>query len=628
MQTLPESIETAGITSFPIPPRILRRVLYALLIALPGCAIPLAFAGKLFPSGLLIANALVIVAATVSLQRGKVRLAAWLILLPLAVCVTVLILAGKGPLDEAVLTIPGLLIFASLFGNRRVFMGILLFFAALLAALGIAHVQGLHRVPAALPRGDTFITVLTILTVTAYFVWLMARTLHTALRNLRIENQRVRRSLARIEVLAHHDALTGLPNRSLARDRFEQAAAQATRNNSGAALLYLDLDNFKTVNDSLGHAAGDALLCDVAARLASAVRSNDTVSRQGGDEFLIVLGDVTDEDAVAAIALKLVEKMALPFRVNGLAVTATCSLGIALFPGNGPDFESLLKRADQAMYQAKESGRNAFRFFEERMNTNVAEHLHLLSAMRAALSKHEFSLHYQPQFALGSQRIVGAEALLRWSHPEHGPISPAQFVPLAERSGLIVEIGAWVFQEACRQAARWREAGLADLTISVNVSPVQLRRPGFEAMVRDALKAAQLPASCMGLELTESLLLADSTALRELLARLRAMGLHLSIDDFGTGYSSLSYLKSFDVERLKIDQSFVKKMTSSTDDAGIVKAIVQIASSLGLEAVAEGIEDVETLDRLVELGCGFGQGFHWAAGMPAAEFLGYVKKAG
>ncbi|MEN9538148.1 MAG: hypothetical protein RLZZ126_383, partial [Pseudomonadota bacterium] len=428
---------------------------------------------------------------------------------------------------------------------------------------------------------------------------------------------------AHIEMLAHHDALTGLPNRALARDRFDQAAAQAERYRSGAAVLYLDLDNFKTVNDSLGHAAGDALLCDVAARLTSAVRANDTVSRQGGDEFLIVLGDVTDENAVAATALKLVEKMALPFRINGVPITATCSLGIAMYPGNGTDFEALLKHADQAMYQAKESGRNAFRFYEESSNTSVAEHLHLLSAMRSALENGEFRLCYQPQFELSTLRVTGAEALLRWTHPQLGPLSPAQFIPLAERSGLIVDIGAWVFAEACRQASAWHQAGWSHLKISVNVSPVQLRREGFEAMVRRSLAATGVPARCMGLELTESLLLADSPALREMLTRLHGLGLGLSIDDFGTGYSNLSYVKSFEVEQLKIDQSFVRRMSTHSNDAGIVQAIVQMAHSLELEAVAEGIEDAATLERLVAMGCRYGQGFHWCPALPADEFLRY-----
>lgn len=353
-----------GPASFPIPLRVLQKILYALLIAVPCSAIPLYFAHRPFPAAILGMVEIGLAVGVVAAHRGNARLAGWLVLGPLTICVALLNLAGKGPLDESLLAIPGLMIFASLFGNRKVFLGILLFFMALLLLVAIAHFRGWRPVPVGEVRLDTFITVAAILCVTSYVIWQMAYSLRVAVKALRIENERVRKSLAQIEFLAHHDALTGLPNRALARDRFAQAIALARRNGSGAALLYLDLDNFKLVNDSLGHAGGDALLYEVAARLKGAVRAHDTVSRQGGDEFLVVLGEIGDKSTVAAIAHKLIEKMALPFHIHGHPVTATCSLGIAMYPGNGPDFESLLKRADQAMYQAKASGRNACRFFE------------------------------------------------------------------------------------------------------------------------------------------------------------------------------------------------------------------------------------------------------------------------
>ncbi len=626
MQTLLETSHPVDTSrQFPLPANLLIRIIWAVLLGVAATALPLILAGKWFPSALLMATEVVLFFGLMAARRKRAKLASWLVLMPLTGCVAILIVVGKGPVDEAVLTLPGLMIFASLFGNRRVYLTLLVFVALLLGAMGAAHFLGWWVLPLTKVRPDTFTTVFVILAITSYFVWVMARALHSTLVRLEIENKRVRNSLARIEVLAHHDSLTGLPNRALARDRFEHSAATAKRTQEGAALLYLDLDDFKAVNDSLGHAAGDALLRDVAARLAACVRSNDTVSRQGGDEFLIVLDGLATEDGAGAIAHKLVQELARPFSLNGLEITVTGSLGIALYPANGGDFETLLKNADLAMYQAKEAGRNAFHFFDEKMNANVAEHLHLVSAMRSALANNEFRLHYQPQFALADERIVGAEALIRWTHPELGPMAPAHFIPLAERSGLIFEIGAWVLQEACRQAKAWQLAGLNDLVIAVNVSPVQLRRDNLAGEVQKALLAADLAPRCISLELTESMLLADSQALRDTLDRIRALGLRISIDDFGTGYSSLSYLKRFDVERLKIDQSFVRRMTQDTNDEGIVRAIIQIASSLHLEAVAEGVEDRQTMARLAQMGCGYGQGYLWSPALPPEEFFRFVK---
>ncbi len=620
----PENTRAAS-ARFPLEAALLVKILYGVLAAVAVAAVPLMMAGKWFPSSLLVLTEGLLFLALAAARHNQARRSAWLVLLTMGLCVGALIATGKGPLDEAVLALPGLMIFASLFGSARVYAGLLAAITALLLGVATAHFSGWHVIPNTKIWPDTFVTVLVILSLTSYFVWLMASALRKALSDLVTENRRVRKSLLQIEQLAHHDALTSLPNRALARDRFERAMTLAIRNQTGAALLYLDLDNFKTVNDSLGHAAGDTLLCEVAGRLSAAVRANDTVSRQGGDEFLIVLSDIADQDAVAAIAGKLIERLTQVFQIDGLEVIATCSIGVALFPANGKDFDSVLKHADLAMYQAKDAGRNMFQFFDDQMNAHVAEHLHMIAAMRQALANGDFKLHYQPQFSLADQRVVGAEALLRWNHPEFGAVSPARFVPLAERCGLIVELGTWALHEACRQAKTWQATGLRGLVIAINVSPVQLRRPGLEEALARAIEETGIAANCIDLELTESLLLADSQPLRERLARLRGLGVLLSIDDFGTGYSNLSYLKKFDVQRLKIDQSFVRRMTDNSNDDSIVRAIVQIAGSLKLDAVAEGIEDPATLQRLIELGCGYGQGFLWSPALPADEFLRFVQ---
>ena len=391
------------------------------------------------------------------------------------------------------------------------------------------------------------------------------------------------------------------------------------------AVLFLDLDNFKTVNDSLGHSAGDRLLCDVADRLVRTVRESDTVSRQGGDEFLIILGSAENEEAVAAAAVKILAQLALPFRIDGLDVSATGSLGVAMYPRDGSDVDTLQKNADLAMYRAKDAGRNTFQFFDEQMNDSVIEDLHLATGIRLALVNEEFRVFYQPQFELATGRIVGAEALLRWKHATLGYVPPAKFIPVAERSGLINEIGAWVLDDVCRQTKVWQEAGLDTLVVAVNVSPVQFRRDDIEREVANALTTWQLSPSSIELELTESLLIADSEHLSGVLDRLRAMGIAFSIDDFGTGYSNLGYLKRFDVERLKIDQSFVRRMAQSKHDEGIVRAIIEMAHCLDLQVVAEGVEDAVTLKRLQELGCEFGQGYHWSPALPADKFFELVR---
>jgi len=466
-----------------------------------------------------------------------------------------------------------------------------------------------------------------VLSLTAFLIWLMAGDLQAALAQLTAENERVRQSQVRIEFLATHDSLTGLPNRMLARDRFGHAIALARRHQTMAALVFLDLDNFKSVNDSLGHPRGDELLRTVGDRLTKVLRDSDTVCRQGGDEFLILLGEVRDRSDVAEIGAKLLAQLTAPFMLDGVEVSTSGSMGIAMYPDDGGDFDELLKKADMAMYVAKAAGRNAVRLFAHEMHSNALEDVHLVSALRTALARGELMLNYQPQFDLASDRIVGAEALLRWRHPELGLVPPSRFIPIAEQSGLIIEIGAWVLAEACRQMQRWRSMGLAEMTISVNVSSLQFQRDVIETDVAKALEASGLPASALELELTESLLIHDSSMISTLLRRLRRRGVSLSIDDFGIGYSNLGYLKRFEISRLKIDQSFIRRLTDDRHDEAIVRAVIQLATGLGLVAIAEGVENESTLARLMDLGCHEGQGLHWAPAMPPGEFLEFFRQS-
>ncbi len=432
---------------------------------------------------------------------------------------------------------------------------------------------------------------------------------------------------AQIGYLANHDVLTDLPNRLLVQDRFDQAMAHARRDGCKTALLFLDLDNFKEINDSLGHSIGDAILRAVAQRLRDCLRTTDSISRQGGDEFLIVLTDVRDSTDITGIMEKLMARQMEPYHIDGYELTSSLSVGITVYPDDGDDFETLLKKADTAMYHAKDAGRNTFRFFTEQMNIDAVERLRMHQSLTKALERNEFELHYQPLIELASGAVVGAEALLRWNHPERGMVPPAGFIPIAEESGLIVPIGEWVLREACRQAVAWRAAGLPDLIVAVNLSAVQFKRGNVEKSVSLALMESGLDPACLELELTESILIQDSENVLAAVQRLKSLGVTLSIDDFGTGYSSLSYLKRFAVDRLKIDQSFIRDMVDNPIDAAIVSAIIQMAKALNLKTVAEGVEEERMLVLLRQHECDWVQGYHFARPMPAGEFARYCAAA-
>ncbi len=435
----------------------------------------------------------------------------------------------------------------------------------------------------------------------------------------RLEAQR------RIELLAHHDPLTGLPNRLLLRDRVEQAKAQAARMQSRVALMYLDLDRFKTINDSLGHPAGDALLKEVVERLKSCVRESDTISRQGGDEFIVLLNDVREHEAVTRVADKIHQRMAEPLVIGNHLLNTSFSIGVALYPDDGDDFDTLLQKSDTAMYHAKEAGRNGHRFFTESMNRQVVEHLTLETQLRRAIENREFVLHYQPQLDLHDGSIVGVEALIRWNHPENGLIEPGKFIPVAEVSGLIVAIGAWVLNEACRQARAWQDAGLPPFVMAVNLSAVQFRRLDLVTNVINALVLSDLDSQWLELELTESILIQDAESTLDSVRRLKALGVKLSVDDFGTGYSSLAYLKRFAVDKLKIDKSFIRELVVDPDDAAIVRAIIQMARSLKLKTIAEGVESEELANLLRVFHCDEVQGYWFARPMVADDLEAFVR---
>ncbi len=428
--------------------------------------------------------------------------------------------------------------------------------------------------------------------------------------------EQVQQSKDALDHLAHHDVLTGLPNRIVLLDRLNQAIELARRQSGQLAIMFMDLDQFKHINDSLGHAVGDQLLQSIAQRLVTCVRQSDTVSRQGGDEFVLLLPNIERAEDAAIFAQKILAALAPPHRIGGHDLHIGVSIGISIYPDNGRDAETLIKRADTAMYYAKESGRNNFKFFEESMHVRAVERQSIEASLRHGLERQEFVLHYQPKVDLRSGTIVGVEALIRWQHPTLGLLRPAQFVPVAEDCGLIVPIGRWVLREACRQAQSWLAAGLPPITVAVNTSALEFRAKDFIESIRTTLKDTGLEPCYLELELTESILMQDAESAVAVLGELTDLGVTLAIDDFGTGYSSLSYLSQFPITTLKIDQSFVNQMTTNSDDATIVSAVISLGQSLKQRVIAEGVETSEQRALLLAQQCDEGQGYYFGHPLP------------
>lgn len=428
-----------------------------------------------------------------------------------------------------------------------------------------------------------------------------------------------------LEHQANHDTLTGLPNRNLLQDRITQAIVYAERSAHHVIVAFIDLDNFKLVNDSLGHTAGDQLLKAVAERLQSGFRAVDTVARLGGDEFVLILYDQSNEELISQETERINEVFSAPFYIDGQEIFVSYSAGFSLYPQDGRDAEVLLMNADVAMYRAKEQRGNSFQFYAPEMHSKISDRLMLESNMRHALERQEFSLMYQPQFDLRTGKVFGMEALIRWHHPSMGMVSPAKFIPLAEDTGLIVPIGEWVIKTACEQLKAFQNTGLRDLTAAVNLSSRQFKEINLIPSIARILHDTGLAGEYLELELTESILMDHSQEITSTLCELKNMGLKLAIDDFGTGYSSLSYLKSFPMDKLKIDQSFVKDISTGGDNSAIVKAIINLGHSLNLRVIAEGVETKEQLDFLASHNCNEIQGYYYSKPLDAEEFRSFVE---
>jgi len=452
----------------------------------------------------------------------------------------------------------------------------------------------------------------------------------TSVLDARLESRtaKLARSLAEaneeLTQMVLHDHLTKLPNRTLLEDRLTQSINKASRSNSHFALMFMDLDGFKAINDSLGHHIGDRLLVEVAERLTGSMRAHDTVARLGGDEFVILVDLVKPDDAMP-VAEKLVEVVNQPFMVDKHELRVSASVGIAIYPEDGSTRHDLVINADAAMYHTKRSGRNGYNFFEPSMNANAHNQLQWLQDLRVALERKQFRLVYQPKFRSPDGPVMGAEALLRWQHPVHGIVGPDEFIALAERSGLIIPIGAWVLDEACRQMQEWIKLGYSDWKIAVNLSALQFADPHLLDVVTAALEKHQLPASCLTLEVTESTAMHDTAASMQTLQKIADLGVDISIDDFGTGYSSLLYLKRLPANELKIDRGFVRDLSDGTEDAAIVSAIVALGRTLNLRIVAEGVETEMQQDFLTSVGCDALQGYLMGRPMPPEQFLQAIR---
>jgi diguanylate cyclase (GGDEF)-like protein len=456
------------------------------------------------------------------------------------------------------------------------------------------------------------------------------RGLHRALRyavERKILEEAARAMALQMAHSAQHDFLTGLPNRMLLNDRVSQAIAFAPRHMKQVAVLFLDLDNFKHINDSLGHPTGDKVLQSVARRLLDCVRESDTVSRQGGDEFVVLLSEAEHWEEAVDVATRMLEAVAEPHSIDQHDLHMTASIGISVFPDDGVDAETLIKNADTAMYQAKENGRQSFQFFKPAMNVRAVERQSIEESLRRALERDEFALHYQPKIDLRTGTTIGAEALLRWTHPTRGAVSPAQFIPIAEDCGLIRPIGSWVLRAACEQARAWLDAGLPEITMAVNVSSMELQDEKFLARTIAVLDETGLDPSCLELELTESVLMKHAESAASILQALRERGVRVAVDDFGTGYSSLSYLRKFPIDALKIDQSFVSQISAAGDDTSIVSAVISMARSLKLRVIAEGVETLEQLLFLQAHECDEAQGYHFSRPVPAEQFAALLAES-
>lgn len=571
--------------------------------------------------------------ASVLAWRGNSIVAASVLLLDMALMLSVLVWVSGGVHDIGMLGYPMVLVLAAILGNTLLFLGLLALILIYSSVVILLTVQGVFVMEFPEVTYAHMVYVNGILLVTGFGVYLLVRDLHTLMGSLREENALVKRREQQIVDLANQDQLTGLPNRRYAENSFPALVKYAQEHEKTLVVYFFDLDNFKPVNDSLGHAAGDELLKQLATRLKQIAGEGDVLARFGGDEFIWLKAVESNnekefEAKVIANAEGLLATALQSFFIMQNKIDITGSVGIAVAPRDGDNFLELCRTSDLAMYHAKTKGRNTYSFYYEDLNRVSVDRYQLLKAMRTALSNKQFEVWYQPKVDLNTNQIVACEALIRWPQQEGGFIGPDRFIPVAESSGMITEIGAWVLEQACLDCMHWREQGFSSVRVAVNVSYVQFRAGRLPQLVDSILRKAGLPAQMLELELTESLLINDDDEVQKQIDELNNMGVKLAIDDFGTGYSNLGYLRRFNARSLKIDKSFVMSLGVSDRDEPLVRAMIQIAQSLGLGTIAEGVEDEGALQKLRTLGCERGQGYYWSPAVPMDAWLKLLHQHG
>lgn len=554
-------------------------------------------------------------------KRGNIKASAASLLIIVTACITYFMWAHGGIYDEVVIAYPCILIMAAMLGIRCLFCGLLVFISLSILLNGIANTQGvIINDPAVVEiHGAVLITLIVILT--GYIISVMAKDFRSVLHRLADENKTVVKSRDEIEQLLRHDILTNLPNRLMAKEFFTRAISNSDRTKTKLHIMFIDLDDFKLMNDALGHQAGDLLLIEIATRLKSTVRATDLVCRFAGDEFIIIFESLTSPDLVASISENVIDAIKKPFYYQDHEFICGCSIGIAVAPDDGRNFDELVRSADTAMYHSKAVGGNSFHYFNNEMNAYGHEYLSLITDLRQTIKEGQLFLVYQPKVDLVENRIIGAEALIRWRHPEKGLIYPNHFIEEAEKSGLICEIGKWALQEACVACKSWISEGFDDFTVAVNISSKQFARGDLFEVVESALAEADLPGAHLELEMTESLLFNNSSLLKNTFKSIQRLGVTFSVDDFGTGYSNLGYLKEFDISSLKIDQSFISDIDNNPKHRVLVKAIIQMAKGLELKTVAEGIEITSSVRLLRDFECDYGQGYFWSKPITHENFL-------
>lgn len=559
-------------------------------------------------------------------RQGKVLSAAILLLWVTTLFSTYLIWATAGIYEELVLAYPGVLIVASIIGNKKLFNGLLLFISCSIAFNGISNLQEWqnNNITKSYLEG-TVITVL-VLWLISYIIWVFSRDVNLLLIELSQKHHVALKSKKKISMLLHHDLLTGLPNRTLAESLFINAVSRAKRHNLQVCLMFIDIDNFKQINDGLGHKAGDELLKELAKRFVTEVRNSDVVCRFAGDEFVIILESVKSEKVASRIAQNILNNIKTPFYYQSNELICSCSIGITLSPNNGEDFDTLMQQADTAMYQSKSIGGNSIHFFNKALNHEEDDYLKVVADLRKALREDQFKLFFQPKIDLHNDQIIGAEALIRWEHPKKGLLYPESFLPQVEKSGLMTEIGQWILQSATTSCQAWRALGFSDVSVAVNISSQQFYRNQFTTQVNTALESSQLPAQYLEVEITESLLIDNAVQVKEAVKYLSSQGVSFAIDDFGTGYSNLSNLKEFEIKALKIDRSFVTDIDQNIKNRALVSAIIQMAKALSLKTVAEGVETKAIADSLKALECDYAQGYYWAKPLCEEAFINLLQE--